>query len=388
MAEYVNVPSDTDPDSIAQEAYTYLEGVAPGWTPHDGELDVWLIEAFAQAAADLRDVATDVQTNIFRYFGASVIALPPVDATPAIGSTNWTLTDALGHTIPEGTVIGVPDGFGNFLPFQVTTTTVVPPASSTATNVPIEALDEGADGSGLGTLGTACSLLDQLAWVSGVVLAGATTGGTDAEDDTAYLNRLATALRLMSPRPILPADFSTLAETVAGVGRATAYDGYDAVVMTTGNERTISVAVTDEDGLAVSGGIKTNVLNYLDSLREVNFLVYVVDPSYSTVDVTYSATIYPGYSAAEVKARIDIALASFLSPALWGINNTAANPAWINKNTVKLNDLIVTIGKVDGVDDVGAVTQRISPAAYAAADIVMPGVFPLPLAGVMTGTVS
>ena len=388
MAEYVNVPSDTDPDSIAQEAYAYLEGVSPGWTPHDGELDVWLIEAFSQAAADVRDVATDVQTNIFRYFGNSVIALPPVDATSAVATTNWTLADTLGHTIPAGTVIGVPDGFGNYLPFKTTIAVVVNPGSSTATGVAVEALDEGSEPSGLGTVGTVCTLLDQLAWVTGVTLAGATSGGADAEDDTTYLNRLASALRLMSPRPILPADFSALALTVAGVGRATTYDGYDAVLLTTGNERTITVAVTDAAGLAVSGPVKTAVQTYLDSLREINFLVYVVDPTYSTVDITYSAIVFPGYDPVEVKARIDLALQSFLSPTLWGVNNTNTDPTWINKNTSKLNDLIVQIGKVDGVDDVVSVTQRVSPAAYAAADIVLPGVFPLPLAGTMSGTVT
>ena len=388
MAQYVSVPIETDPDSIAQEAFDYLSDVNPGWVPHDGQLDTWLIEAVAQAAAIVRDTASDVPISIFRYFGASVIGLAPIDAVAATTSTNWTLSDNLGHTIPAGTVIGVPDGFGNYIPFEVVTDTVVAPGGTTALNVPIEALETGSEATGLGTTGTACTLLDQLAWVSNVVLTNTTVGGTDAEDDSVYLDRLASFLRLMAPRPILPADFAALALTIAGVGRAATYDGYDAVLLTTGNARTISLAVVSESGTVVSAGVKSQVQAYLASLREVNFNVYVLDPTFNTVDVTYSALVYTGYDPAEVKTRIDAAIQSFLSPATWGSRNTGDETVWDNRTVVKLNDLIVAIGRVDGVDDVVSVTQRISPAAYAAADVNLTGVFPLPVAGTLIGTVT
>ena len=72
-------------------------------------LDVWIIRAISQLASDNRNVASDVQDDIFRYFGSSLMGIQPVDATPAIGNTTWTLTDYLGHTIPAGTTVGITD---------------------------------------------------------------------------------------------------------------------------------------------------------------------------------------------------------------------------------------------------------------------------------------
>ena len=121
----------------------------------------------------------------------------------------------------------------------------------------------------------------------------------------------------MTPRPILPQDFAVLARDIAGVERATAIDGYNPADQTTNNERMVTVAVVDADGEALNATIKQQVDDYLESLREVNFIVHVVDPNYTTIDVTFNVKAIPGYTASELEAATEAAIANYLSPANW-----------------------------------------------------------------------
>lgn len=229
MPEYIAVPITTDPDALAQDSFTFLQDQIPGWLPQEGNFEVWLIEAMARMVAQVRDIESMVPTSIFRYFGKTLMNIPPVDAAPATGFTTWTVQDNLGYTIPSGTQVSLRDGQGVDHPF-VTVGDAVIPAGSNATAagaVLITAVNPGADTDGLsGTV----TLLDVLGFVTDIEITAPTTGGLDQEDDQAYLNHLVEELQLMAPRPILPADFAALVKNVAGVYRATALDGYKPAV--------------------------------------------------------------------------------------------------------------------------------------------------------------
>src|ERR1044072_9061080 len=96
---YIQPPLDTDPDAILDEIYDYLAEQIPGCERNDGSPEVWLSEAFAQVLAENRDVAADVPYSIFRYFGAKIFGVLPIDATAASVTSTWTANDNLGHTI-------------------------------------------------------------------------------------------------------------------------------------------------------------------------------------------------------------------------------------------------------------------------------------------------
>ena len=116
---YIRVPLETNPSDLAQDVFDYINGQAPDWIPSEGNLDVWIIRAMAQMASETRDLATDVQDDIFRYFGATLVGVQPIDATAAQGNTTWTLNDSNGHTISAGTTVGIIDANNNVIPFQV-----------------------------------------------------------------------------------------------------------------------------------------------------------------------------------------------------------------------------------------------------------------------------
>ena len=111
------------------------------------------------------------------------------------------------------------------------------------------------------------------------------SGGTEDETSDDYLARLAEALTILAPRPILPNDFAVLARQVPGVGRATAIDLYQPATADGGygtprgserRRRTCRAAspssITAADGAAPPTTLMQEVFNLLDGNREVNFL--------------------------------------------------------------------------------------------------------------------
>lgn len=390
-ARFITFPIVTDSQVLMAQAFTYLEAKIPGWTPSEGQLDVWMVEAFAGEAADVATIATQVPKAIFRYFGNQLFNIQPVDAAPAIVSTTWFVTDNLGYTITQGTQFGVRDSANDLHVFVVLADVSIPAGSTqtTAGQVIGVATIPGADASDIGSVGGVVELLDPLIWVDHITMTGPTSDGQDAESDDDYLDRLALKLQTISPRPILPRDFSILARDVAGVQRATTLDLYNPADGTWNNERMVTVISLDEAGLTVAAPIKTLVSAYLESMREINFIVNTMDAIVRIIDVSTTVTVLPGYNPTDVAARVQAVIANFLSPALWGMddNDNRNDPkTWTNKNTIYYLELATAINNVGGVDRITLLSIGLHGGAMNPADYVMAGVVTLPNPGTITVT--
>ena len=314
---YIPFPITTDPDRLLEEAYAYLEFYVPGWTPAVGNLDVWLLEAMARMVAEARDIAADVPDTIFMRLGNDLYNLPPNEATYARCTATFTITDNLtGFTIPAGLTIAVMDGLGVQRGFQAELDTYVEPGELVG-NVIMIAMETGPYYNGLGPTSPTV-MIDSWVNVTGVVLASTSAGGADAETDNAYMSRLSQRLVALSPAPILPQDYALLALGHPAVGRAVAIDGYDpGPPVLTSQARTVTVVVADMNGFALSTAAKQEVQDMLRALREVNFLVYAIDPTYTSIAVTASVVPIPGYDEAAMQSEVADALRTYLSPANW-----------------------------------------------------------------------
>src|SRR5215831_12592447 len=354
-SQYIDYPVVADARDLMQRCFDYMATKFPGWEPSEGQLDTAILEAVSSEAADIASLTTEVPKTIFRYFGAKIIGLTPLDAIAATCTTTWFLSDTIGHIIPDGTQVSIIDNAGNSVPF-VTLGDVQVNAGSNQTavgGVTLVAVAEGADSTGIGSVGGSVTLLDILPWVSSVRQESITTGGQDAETDDAYLSRLSVELQLNANRPILPKDFALLAAlNVDGIQRATAIDGYNTADSTYNNQRMVTIAATDAAGNAVDAAHKTSIQTYLNSLREVNFVVNVTDPTYTNVDVTTNVLVAKGWGANDVQLRVQQAIQNFLSPLTWGIDQSddPNNPiSWNNLTLVSYLDLAAAIGAVAGV---------------------------------------
>ena len=130
--EYLNLPVTTDPNAMVQAALATIAANLPGWVPNEGQLDVLLLEQFAQMASEAAQVAAQVPMAIFQSFG-SLVGITPIQGTPATAQTTWTMVNSAGYTVPAGSIVAY-QTLGNVqVQFQTVNAFTVNPGSTTAT---------------------------------------------------------------------------------------------------------------------------------------------------------------------------------------------------------------------------------------------------------------
>ena len=391
-AGYTGPDVETDERAIADAVYAELATRVPGWVAHDGNLETWLIEAFAAIAAEIRTLAADVPAAIFTTYGEEVLALPIRVPTPATGASTWIADDALGYDIPVGAQITLPRSGDDLAVFQVVVGATIPPGETTIADVQIAALEAGGNSNGLS--GPA-EIVDPLNWVQSITVPVATAGGDDGQDPDAYVDDLSQLMRMIALRPILPGDFALLALRQPGVGRAVSMDNYDPATGTWDNARMVTLILADDAGEPVPAAIKDTVRAQLEQLREVNFLVPIIDAGYDVVAVDFAVTAYAEQDAAIVEQACVDAITSYLAPANWRLGTTSPATAagevippvdageQPGRQTIRVNELIGLLDRTRGVDWVDTITIN-----GAAADHQLPGPTTLPRPGAITGTVT
>lgn len=126
----------------------------------------------------------------------------------------------------------------------------------------------------------------------------------------------------------------------------------------------------------------------VDSAREVNFLAYVIPPSFTTIDVRATVVRYPGYLDAEVKAAAEDMMRAWLDAETWGSETVGETTGWSRQTVARLYEAIDFLNRAGGVSYVSTVELREAGGAYAAADVALTGVAPLPVAGEILITVN
>lgn len=389
---YFALQDDASAETAEQNIYDEIADAFPTWEYAAGSLEVFLAKPLSRLWAAVIALDATVGEEAFRRFGQAIVNVPPILAAPATASATLTAIDSAGYTIPQGTQFSIAASGNETYGFETTSEVIIAPGSTAtaAGGLPLSALIPGEAANGL----TADPVpVDALAFISTVDLVGTTSGGVDEESPAAYLDRLTVQLRLLTPRPIIPRDFEVLALTIPGVARAVAIDGLDPSDDSLNNERTVAVAVVDEDGADLSGGVKTQIEDLLESLREINFVVAVFDADRSTIKVSTTFTTYPGYTGTAVEDSVEAAITDYLSPKNWGLprfGDTASfnGGGWRNETVVYRNELISLVDRVDGVDHVTALTLAKGAAALGTSDVTLDGVVSLTTPGVINATAS
>jgi len=163
-----------------------------------------------------------------------------------------------------------------------------------------------------------------------------------------------------------------------------------------GNSRTVTTFVTDPEGVALSSPAMTALASWLLGYREVNFLTYVVAPSYTPIYVTFQVHCLPGYDQTATITAAENAILNYLGPATWGAASASNGGAqWLNSaqgfNVIRYNKLLGVIENVPGVDYVPpgstglAIGTTASPSGTS--DITLIGPAPLPQSDSTTPTV-
>jgi Baseplate J-like protein len=186
---------------------------------------------------------------------------------------------------------------------------------------------------------------------------------------------------------------STLVMSLPATGSATAQSL--TATGSYGNQREVSVFVTDINGLPFAGASTTTTSGpaclalqaWLQGFREVNFLVNVLAPSTTSVYVTGQIHVLPGYDVGMTLANAQEAVLTYLNPATWG--NPASRGAfpnqWLNAvqgfSYVRYNSIVGIIENVAGVQYVppgsAGLAIGFSPSPSGTSDLILPGPAPL-----------
>lgn len=376
--EPLDIP--TDPDEVTGRILDDLQDKVPGWAPVEGALDTALAEEIGQETATVATYVRDGAALAAAGVGETVFGFPANLGTTATLPVQLEVS-AVGVVVPAGFMVAGLNAVGEEVAFELLTDHT---AATTTPSVTMTATTPGTIGNGVPAGEVA--ILTATATVLTATATGPSAGGTDDEALTTYLGRLIEYLSVLRPGGVRAEDLAALARSVPGVARALGVDLYDALSDTDGVERTATVFVVDAAGAPVGAGVKADVYDELEAVREPNFVLYVADATYTPVDVVYSVTADAGASPATVATAIETAVLAYLSPAAWG--TTDDDPTvWQQRTTIRLLDIATVIGSVDGVASVATVTLN-----GAAADVTLTGRAPLPatVAGgtSVTGTVS
>ncbi len=376
--------------SIPVIALTY--GIAAGTIvitdPTLAHTQTWTMTA---ASAGDTQLSVSSQTPNFAYPVGSVISGGTALQTYSLPALSQFNLDSLG--------------FVNLAPQTVT--------AGTSLNVTLTAVQTGQIFNGAGS-GGLVEAIQQLPWLTSTAIVTSATGGIDPEDDAHYLNRVKVALQLQAPRPVTAVDFGTMALNFSPypgtdqqeVGRATSVDGYNPVDLSTGNPRMVAVCVTDANGFALNsdtlygyvGGTSTNVIltvpnptngwgiaGWLQSLREITFVVNVISPTYSPIYVTVTVKAATGWDSTSVAANVQSALLGYLSPQAWGLP-PSSQIGWQNTTTIFKSALVSVVQRTAGVDHIVDDTLKVGTAlgTVAAADLALTGPVALPTSSILT----
>lgn len=379
MSAFVEAVTDSDADLLEQQVYDEIEAAFEGWIPAAGGLEVWLTKAFARISSTVREQAAETSAAAFKKFGETIANVPPILPAPATVASTWTMVNNSGYEIPAGTQVAIPANGEESAGFEVAEAVTVEPGetATAAGGILLVAVEPGTAGNGLSE---APELIDTLAYVESIALTGVSSGGVDEEDEDAYLNRLTEELQLLSLSLIVQRDFEIDARAVAGVARALCIPGFDAEKETEENPLTLTVFPVDENGAALSAGVKEELQERQAAKVPSGVVNYVADPTFTAIDVTTEIVVLPGFDPEATVAAVEARLADYLSPATWGtlgVGDASTSTGWVNATKVYFFELSSEIDRVPGVDRVISVKLAETEGELKAEDVTLKGPAPL-----------
>jgi hypothetical protein len=96
----------------------------------------------------------------------------------------------------------------------------------------------------------------------------------------------------------------------------------------TNKPRAVTVVPIDSSGEPVSAVTQDAVDNLLQTEREINFEVYVMDPTYTEIEVDVELSIFPSFTAEDVELRVESDIQTYLDPATWAIPPEGTTRDW------------------------------------------------------------
>lgn len=386
MAEFVRLPVAATPQAMLEEWAGEMEALIEGWDPALAEYETIQAQAIIfRIVFPLLQLASRVDAAIFNQWGQQIVKVLPHEAQRATVTSTWTVRDSNGYTITAGTQVDIARTGDERVGFVVVSDVVVPPGktATAAGEVLLEAIEPGLEGNDLSGEGI---LVDALLYVTDIALVGESGNGADAEDPLVFLGRLAETMQTFIEGVVIARDVEIVVRNVPGVGGAVAIDNFNAETEEDEQEKTTTVAVKAPDGSAVSAEVKEAIAAVLEEKREVNYLFFVIDPTFHSLDIEAAIVPMQGFDKATVVANVKAAIEDAYDPATANQQPPGNAASWVNSTTLRYQDLVTVVNNAEGVDHYTTLKWRIAAVAFGVADISLTGIAPLALPDAITIT--
>lgn len=369
MSPYINESVEFDAATVEDETRAALTAAVPGLVIAPGSLLDTLVRVWSPIIAENRQQLSEQLADIFQYLGAKILRVPRNQATQASGLADFTIGHTNGYTIPAGTEISLPSGDLRF-GFATRTETVIPALSSTAVGVEVLAVEPGAAYTGL----SGPALIEQPALndVTAVTVSPATIGGVDAEDVTAYLDRLAETTPLLAFTLVNSEDFERDARNDPQIDRALVIPLYDASTGTPDVDLHFTVAV-EQAGQDPGAPVRDALQARQQAMVPPGVVVHCIAPTFTDIDVVFAGKALAGFDPAEVEQLAEQAVLDFLHPARFGLPDVGDTPLWLPVSVVRYQDVSAVLNNVTGFSHWTSLTVN-----GGTADVNLTGIAPLP----------
>lgn len=347
-------------------ARTHLAASFPEAHLNPSSVEMTVVEALASMIGPLamsyQNVPAAVVEHLMSFYGVRRYT-----GRKATGKAKFTVsTGTPEFDIPTGTrlryVVG--DNIGA-LDFFTTETVKVITSESRVIEVWIEAAENGTAYNGV-PVGVRLDTLDYMLHVEDVVISERTRAGEDRETNESFTTRAQSMLSRQTSALVYDDQLAAAALSREEVGRAFALNNYNGITGASGTGH-ITVAVTDTDGMGLPGEVKEAIEYDLASQVLASLVVHVIDPSYTTVNLSVTVEAVAGTNHAEVASAVEAELTRRLDPMVWS--------GW---NTITAYDI------TSWIDEVAGVARVISAPPITNLN----GVAPLPLPGTFSVTVN
>jgi uncharacterized phage protein gp47/JayE len=157
-------------------------------------------------------------------------------------------------------------------------------------------------------------------------------------------------------------------------------------------ERAVTVAIVGEDGALPAPEVIRSVQATLESMREVNWRISVIGPTYTEIMVDFKAVAWPDHDVGTVRDAAVAAITAYLSPANWGRasgGDASGDATWVLEPVVRYLEVAQVLNDVPGVRYIEHLRIATGSGAWGTADVTLAGRAPLPVPkkNGITGTV-
>lgn len=141
----------------------------------------------------------------------------------------------------------------------------------------------------------------------------------------------------------------------------------------TSQPKTVTVVPVNADGQPVDATTRAAVKALMESVREVNFVIRIGEPTYTPVSIYFEVVPEFGADPAATQAAVHAAGVEFLNPGRFAAGDDLSQPTWVFRNTIRYLELSRVLGSADGAAFVSALTIN-----GGTSDVILPGYAPLP----------